>query len=68
MYNHYKEHNNYIVTAVTSFSNLPVDYTANWKKAEREIGRARGREGVREGRPITLGGRDEVNGRDGGRV
>ena len=29
---------------------LPVDYTANWKKVEREVGRVRGREGVVEGR------------------
>ena len=32
---------------------LPVDYTANWKKVERGVGRVRGREGVRESRPIT---------------
>ena len=51
MYNQYKEHYYYIVTAVTSF--FAVDYIANWKKVEREVGRVRGREGVREGRPIT---------------
>ena len=32
---------------------MPVDYTANWKKVEREVGRAIGREGVRDCRPIT---------------
>ena len=45
---------------------LPVDYTANWKKVNREVGRVRGREGVREDRPITWGGRDEVQGRENG--
>ena len=46
---------------------MPVDYTANWKKVEREVERVRGREGVREDRPFTEGGRDEAKGRDGER-
>ena len=46
MYNNYKEHNYYSYGGDIL---LPVDYTANWKK----VGRVRGREGVREGRPIT---------------
>ena len=50
MYNNYKEHNYYSYGGDIL---LPVDYTANWKKVKREIGRVRGREGVREGRPIT---------------
>ena len=53
MYNHYKEHNYSYGGDII----LPVEYTANWKKVEREVGRVRGREGVREGRPITWGGR-----------
>ena len=44
MYDRYKEHNYYIVT---------VDYNSNWKKVEREVGRVRGMEGVREDMPIT---------------
>ena len=47
MYNHYREYNYYIDIL------LPVDYTANWKKVERDVGRVRGREGVREGRHTT---------------
>ena len=43
---------------------MPVDYTANWKKVEREVDRVRGREGVREDRPFTEGGRDEAKGTD----
>ena len=43
---------------------MPVDYTANWKKVEREVERVRGREGVREDMPFTEGGRDEAKGRD----
>ena len=50
MYNHYKEHNYYSYGGDIL---LPVDYTANWKKVKREVGRVRGREGVREGTPIT---------------
>ena len=63
MYNQYKEHYYYGGDIL-----LPVDYTANWKKVEREVGRVRGREGVREGRQAYYIGRgDEVKGRDGGR-
>ena len=53
MYNikHYKEHNYYNSYGGDILS--PVDYTANWKMVEREVGRVSGREGVREGRPIT---------------
>ena len=40
---------------------LSVDYTANWKKVEGEVGRVRGREGGRE--EWREGGREEV--RDG---
>ena len=49
MYNNYKEHvyslqGTYILYSYGGDILSPVDYTANWKKVEREVGRVRGRE------------------------
>ena len=38
------------------------------REGRKEVGRVRGREGEREGKPITYGGRDEVKGRNEGDI
>ena len=44
---------------------MPVDYTANWKKVDTEVGRVRGREGGRAG--IHIGREGVIGGRERGR-